>query len=313
MRAGRAATGWVDPRGRRRNPVPRPVRRGAKAAVRGYAIATSNRRPLPDYLVIGAKRAGTTSMSRYLLEHPQVLPLFPSADRFPMVDDMKGVRYFDNHYDRDGAWYRSWFPTEHRRRTVASTCTRALTGEATPYYLFHPLAAERASATVPDARIVVMLRDPVERAFSHWKEQSRNGVERLSFTAAVDVENERLEGEEARLVHEPEYRSFAHEHQSYVAQGDYGRALDRWFRHYPRERVLVVVSEDFYARPQPVFDEVCDFLGIARHRLAHTGAWNAAQAAAGMPGTTRERLREHYAPLRGRLEHQLERSLPWPC
>jgi hypothetical protein len=303
----------VNPRGRRRNPVPPPVRRAGKAAVRAYALATAWMRPLPDYLVVGAKRSGTTSMSRYLLEHPHVLPLFPSASRFPMADDMKGVRYFDNGFTHPPRWYRSWFPTTNaRRRREGEVGAPVVAGEATPYYLFHPLAATRARSVVPDAKVLVLLRDPVERAYSHWKEQRRNGLERLGFDAAVDAEADRLAGEEERIVAEAGYRSFAHEHQSYVAQGEYSRGLRRWFDAFGRERVLVLVSEELYADPQAAFASVCRFFGLPPHELRAPDAWNVARAEQAMSASTRDALACRYAADRPVLEELLGRPLPWP-
>jgi hypothetical protein len=303
--------GWVNPRGRRRSRLPAPVRRVGKAAVRAYARATSRWRPLPEYLLIGAKRSGTTSMSRYLLEHPAVLPLFPSADRFPMADDVKGVHFFDAAPPRSVAWYRSWFAASWaRNRAVARAGEPAVTGEATPYYLFHPRAAERAARVVPDARILVVLRDPVERAYSHWKEQRRNGVEPLDFDDALAAEPERLDGEEARILADPAYRSVAHEHLSYVAHGEYAPQLARWLVHYPRDSMLVVRAEDFYERPQDVFDDVLAFLGLRPHALERPEVWNAAIESP-MSDATRDRLRAHFRPHNRALAELLGRDFGW--
>ena len=234
-------------------------------------MASAALRPLPDFLVIGAKRSGTTSLHNWLLAHPDVLPLFPSARRLPLRADIKGVHHFDAAPMRSVWWYRSHFPSSPGRALAARRAggARVVAGEATPYYLHHPHAPARAAAVVPDARLIVLLRDPVERAWSHWKEQRRRGFEPLAtFEEAIDAEPGRLAGEAERLAADPAYRSFAHEHQSYVTTGRYLEPLARWQAAFPPEQLLVLRSEDAFADPKGTFAVVLDFLGLRPARLA---------------------------------------------
>src|SRR3546814_5840260 len=108
---------------------------------------------------------------------------------------------------------------------------------------------------VPGARVIAILRDPVERAFSHYKERRSNGTEPLSFEAALATEEGRLAGEEERILGDPGYISFAHRHQSYRDQGRYAPALERWLDVYPREQVLILLAEDLYRDPQSAYDQ----------------------------------------------------------
>lgn len=185
-----------------------------------------------------------------------------------MRDTIKGVHFFDLEFHRGVRWYFGHFPTTLtawlRRRRVGY----ALVGEASPYHLFHPCAAGRAHAALPDAKIVVMLRDPVERTISHWSEQRRNGVEQLSLAEALAAEADRLGDDHRRLASGELAVSFAHENQSYAAQSHYPEALQRWVDLYGRDRVFVTESERFYAETDAVVDELCDFLGVPRHHLA---------------------------------------------
>jgi hypothetical protein len=121
--------------------------------------------------------------------------------------------------------------------------------ESTPYYLYHPLAPARAADLAPDAIVVALLRDPVERAFSHWKERCQH-TETLSFADAVAAEADRCRGEEERILADPSYVSFPHRHQSYVAQSCYVPMIERWQAHYSADQFIVWISEEFYARPQ---------------------------------------------------------------
>src|SRR5690606_30078061 len=129
----------------------------------------------------------------YMQEHPGVLPTFPRAQ------EIKGTYFFDENWHRGERWYLSHFPTVERRRWVERRLGRPpISFEASPYYLFHPLAPQRARTVAPDALVVALLRDPVERAYSHWKER-RNHTEHLSFAEAIAAEEERTQGEEDRL------------------------------------------------------------------------------------------------------------------
>ncbi len=289
--------------------LPSCVHSVGRQVLQRYGVLTHRHRPLPDFLLIGAKRSGTTSMYRYLLQHPRVLPLFPSARRLPMKENLKGVHYFDWGGARTVAWYRSHFPTSFTRaRAERRWGGPAVAGEASPYYLFHPLAPFRAHHVVPDAKLVVLLRHPLDRTFSHYREQVRNGTERLSFEDALDAEASRLQGEVERTRRDPTYNSFAHQHQSYLLQSDYLSALEVWYGLYPRERLLVVRSEDFFVDPQGVYDQVLAFIGLPTFPLRDRRIWNATESAS-MRAETRARLDALFAPRIRALEEFLGRPL----
>lgn len=273
--------------------------------IRGFGAATSSLRVDPDYLIIGTKRGGTTSLARYLLLHPDVRPLFPARET------RKGTYFFDVNYERGEAWYRSHFPTRmaHDRRQRRSADPLAI-GEATPYYLHHPHAPVRARGLVPDAKIIVLLRDPMERAFGHWEERTRNGVESLSFADAIDVEAARLDGEEARVSADPSYQSFAHQHYSYLDQGRYARGLRRWMDLYPANQILVLRSEDFYADPGAIYAETLSFLGLRPHELDEFRAWNRKPKDDVDPDVA-NRLRSLLADDVAELETLLGRPMNW--
>lgn len=289
---------------RSRSAIERAGRLVAKRTVRAYGVATAPWRIHPDFLIIGAKRGGTTSLWRYLAEHPDVMRLFPRPEK------IKGVYHFDEQYERGDRWYRSHFPLGATRERRERDGRRVIAGEASPYYLYHPLAPIRAAADVPEARILVALRDPVERAYSHWKERRSNDGDPLEFEAALDAEAERLAGEEARLLADPRAVSVAHRHWSYVDQGRYSPMLTRWFEAFGRDRVHVEISEEMYAAPQETFDRVTAHLGIAAHRLVDPSVHNA-EPSPDLDPRLRSRLAEVLAPDIRATEQVLGRSLPW--
>jgi hypothetical protein len=290
-----------------RGPVNRAARESAKYVLRRYGLVTSAWRSGPDFVIIGAKRGGSTSLYRYALEHPCITPLFPGRQH------IKGVHYYDTRYARGPAWYRSHFPVQAGGRHLARPgIARAISGEASPYYLFHPLAAGRLASDYPDVKIIAVLRDPVERAYSHWKERTQHGGETLSFEDALAAEETRLAGEAERIAAEPGHLSAEHENHSYLAQGRYLDMLPRWFSLFPREQFHIVVSEDFYADPEGEVNEVWRFLGLPQGRLRSRIRHNYVPAPDIAP-QTRQRLRDSLGEHQKKLESLLGRPLPWPA
>jgi hypothetical protein len=278
--------------------LPKPVRDLARVAVRRFGMATASFRPLPEFLLIGTKRGGTTSLAAYLHDHPDVASLFPRT-AVP-----KGVRFFDDHYAEGARWYRSHFASTFSRRGSR------ISGEATAHYLFDPRAPERAHALVPSAKIVVLLRDPVERAYSHHRERTRQGFESLSFEEALAAEPGRLAGEVERMLADPGYVSFEREHHSYRGQGCYVDYLPAWIERFGRDQVLVLVSEDFFQDPAREYARTLEFLGLAPHKPVYE-AHNFHPMQRGIDPGTREDLDTFFEPFTRRLEDYLGLKLPW--
>src|SRR5262249_28187228 len=160
----------------------------------------------------------------------------------------KEVSFFDRHYARGEAWYRGHFPNALRRRAVERrTGAVPLAGEASPSYVFHPFAPERVAKLVPDVRLVVLVRNPVDRALSHYHHEVALGRESLSFEDAVEQEDGRMRGELDRM-RDPSYFSHAWWNYTYLARGRYAEQLERWLTVFPRERLLIVPSEDLLER-----------------------------------------------------------------
>lgn len=270
--------------------VKRPLRR-LRA---DYRELTGPLRGLPSLLILGAQRSGSTSLFNYLVQHPDVLP--------PLG---KEIHYFDLHYQRGLNWYRGRFPYAHRLRGGT------LTLDASPYYLLHPLAPERAARLLPGAKLVALLRNPVERALSHYQHEVRGGRESLPFERAIEQEAERLSGEEERLRSDPTYYSFNHHRYSYVRRGRYLEQLRRWVQHFPRSQLLVLQSERLFADPVGVTATVHEFLGVRPHRLEHYkpflhGAYDRA-----MPAGVRTRLVEYFEPHNRELYDWLGKEFDW--
>jgi len=177
-------------------------------------------------VIVGAQRAGTSSLYSWLCGQPSVKPALK-----------KEIHYFDVHYNKGERWYRSHYFLQR---------DGVITGEASPYMLFHPLAPQRAAADLPaTTKFIVLLREPVSRVVSQYWHEKSTGFESETFERAIALEDERLRGAEEIVA--AGGRSVAHQHFSYVARSEYAAQLERWYDAVSRERLLVVESERMFA------------------------------------------------------------------
>ena len=282
------------PRARSRSSLADAMRTPLRRLRADYRQWTSPLRGLPSALIIGAQRSGTTSLFNYLAQHPDV--------RQPLG---KEIHYFDLHYARGIRWYRGRFPFRHRLRGGA------LTIDASPYYLLHPLAPERAARLLPGVKLVAILRNPIDRAFSHYQHEVRDGRETLSFPEAIEREAERLGDEEERLRRDPTYYSYNHHRYSYTRRGRYLEQITRWMQHYPRSRLLVIQSERLFTEPAAVCAELYEFLGLRPHRLEKYPAFYQGNYERAMAPEVRARLADYFEPHNRALYQWLGKAYDW--
>jgi Sulfotransferase domain len=223
------------------------LKRELRATEEGWAV---DEEPvtgaLPDYVVIGAQKCGTTYFYHLLTQHPYVEPAAA-----------KELHFFDIVFDLGVEWYRRCFPTPgwiDGRRTI--------TGEATPYYLFHPHAAKRMARVIPQARLIALLRNPVDRAYSLYHQQVRKGLEDLKFEEAIEAEEARMRGEMDKMLEDERYVSFDLQDFSYLSRGIYVDQLLRWSGFFGREQMFVLKSEDFFDNPRQTLKTVFSFLEL---------------------------------------------------
>nr|WP_305789216.1 sulfotransferase domain-containing protein [Actinoplanes lichenis] len=284
--------------------APSGLREQAKKPLVRYGEATSEQRALPDFLVIGTKRGGTTSLWNYLIRHPLVPRLFPAWNT-------KTSHYFEENWHRGEQWYRSHFPTDRRRAALERKHGAApKVGEAAPLYMFHPLAPHRVRSLMPEVRLICLLRDPVERAYSHWKERRTEGKEPLGFAEALAAEEERTAGERDRLIDDPNLFSEAFDWYTYRARGRYLEHLEPWLQRFPRQQLLFVPSESLYADPAGTYAEVLRFIGLPPHELDSYEVFNGRKSAP-MDPAIREELTGYYRPHNAALAERLGMTFEW--
>jgi hypothetical protein len=259
-------------------------------------------RMLPDFVIIGAAKGGTTSLYGWLCEHPFVAPA-----------THKEVHYFDYNHYRSEDWYRKHFPLEREGNAFAAAQGRPfLTGEASPSYISHYWAPHRLATLLPEAKLLVALRNPIERAYSQFQMSRREGEEELeSFADAVAVEDRRLDPERARAMKDPRYNSWPIGCWSYLMRSRYAEQLERWFELFPRERFHFVTLEQLSAEPQLALDGVHEFLGLPPHRHEdlqplHTAAYDP------MPAETLASLTDYFRPHNERLYEMVGIDFGWP-
>jgi len=195
---------------------------------------------LPSFIVIGAMKAGTTTLFAALTQHPHVIR-----------SRRREIHFFGSRFGRGEAWYRRHFPTglELRRH-------QAITGEGSTSYLAHPHAPERIHQVIPDVKMIALLRDPVDRAISNYFHEKRTGRETLPIVEAFAAEEERLR----RAAEEPGQRPLGR--MGYRKRGLYAEQLERYYRQFPREQLMVLQAESLFEKPREVIDRVCRFLGL---------------------------------------------------
>ncbi len=232
---------------------------------------------LPDFVIIGAQKGGTSFLYHLLTLHPLVEP----AAR-------KELHFFDNPelFDHGAEWYRRCFP-----RLNSKDGQRSMTGEATPYYLFDPPVAKRMAQIVPQARLIALLRNPIDRAYSHYQMQVKRGTEPRTFEEAIEQQ-----------------------HSSYMSRGIYVDQLLRWFEFFGKEQMLILKSEDFFARPVETLKVVLTFLDLPDwqpeapelQQRRHSGTYIQK-----LDPSTRQRLEAYFEPYNQRLYECLDVDFGW--
>lgn len=247
----------------------------------------------PDFIVIGAQRSGTTSLFRALSEHPDVVR--PTTS--------KGIGYFDVNHHRGPRWYRAHFPLRFGR---AGKKTFEISG----YYSFHPLAAERIARELPEVKLILVVRDPVDRAHSAHKHEQARGFETEDFETALELEESRLAGEVERIIADPTYESHSHRHHAYVGRGLYADQLERISAVVGRDRIYVVDADRMFRTPEDELGAMFDWLGLRRPDVLHFEKWNA-RARDPLTPEQRRALSERFADSDRRLVAFMGRTPSW--
>ena len=256
-----------------------------------YGI-TNTIRVLPDFFVIGVVRSGTTSMYHFLDQHPSIVK---SA-----YDELG---FFDDNFRLGWSWYRSLFPTKMKKQKIKKKTGYFLTFDDTPFYIYNEIVAKRIREYFPNGKIIVLLRNPIDRAYSNYFLGVRMGNEKRSFEEAISEEMEQIKTHDKKQMNEFLSRS-------YLGRGLYALQLDIWFRYFKQENIFVIKSEDFSKNTQKIMEQVFKFLDLPKFEIKNIQKSNVAEYPT-MKEKTRECLKDFFESHNEKLYHMLKVRYDW--
>jgi hypothetical protein len=237
-----------------------------------------------DFVICGTQKGGTSALNTYLKEHPEIC-----------MADKKEVHFFDNEeYFSNGkpdySRYHAWFSPKK---------SHVLLGEATPIYMYWHDSPRRIWEYNPDMKQIVVLRNPIERAYSHWNMQRSRNIDDLPFWEAIQNEKERC------------HKALPQQHRrySYIDRGFYSEQLKRIWTYFPRDRVLIIKNEDLKQKPEETLNHVCAFLGLTPFEKVAARNLHSLPYVSGMSEKERDYLRSVFATEIKNLEVELN----WNC
>ena len=266
-------------------------------------------KPQPNFLIIGAQKAGTTSLYSYLTQHPQIV-----------AATTKEIHFFDLYFHKGIDWYQDQFAAvtknlpQKNENNIPATEENGnqglITGEASPYYIFHPLVPQRVYQFFTQIKLILLLRNPVDRAISHYYHEVRLGSEYLSLEQAFMEEEFRLKGELEKITYNPSYYSFNHQHYTYLSRSRYIEQLTLWMKFFPRKQFLILKSEDFYNQPDAIVNQVFKFLNLPPYQLAEYNKLNEGDYPKTDP-TTYRKLDSYFQPYNQKLAEYCGINFHW--
>ncbi len=297
--------GFVD----RAKPIVRNILHTCSQTYRGM---TSSMRVMPDFIIIGGQRCGTSSLYYYLTEQHGMI----SAAT-------KEVHFFDDFYTRGLDWYRAQFPTTTYKYYIENARRRCfITGEASPYYIFHPHAPRRIAQVLPHVKIIALLRDPIDRAYSQYWLEIKGKYETLPFEEAIKREPERIAGEREKMLHDENYHSFNYRRYTYLTRGIYVDQLQYWMSYFPREQFLILKTEELNTNPASIMSLTLEFLGVPaaqidtnkeykKYKVPSKKGFRNKDEVPKMSTKLRSQLVEYFRPHNARLYEFLGRDFEW--
>lgn len=285
--------------------VPFGVRRRIAHARLAARRPTAGLRMLPSFFIIGTQRGGTSSLFQYLARHPDVARSV-----------RKEIEYFSTDFAKGWMWYRAHFPLAVRAwvHRLGKGRRELVTFEATPDYLLMPQVAGRIAEALPNVKVIVVLRDPVERTHSGFKHMMRYGLEDRTFVDALDAEADVLDSELPKIVADPDYTAIPYRRHAYTHRGHYAEQLVPWLERFAPEQILIMESEELFEDEATAFAKVLDFLELApwapEEFLNHSNLASV-DAPSKIEPKTRARLEAYFKPHNEKLESLLGRSFRW--
>lgn len=253
-------------------------------------------RPLPDFIITGVAKCGTESFWAAMMQHPQIAK-----------PNIHSIHYFDEVYHKNLQWYQAHFPLKKR------LSDKLITGEKSTFYISHPYCAERIHKVLPDVKLIVLLRNPVDRAVSQYGHFKSRGYEDLPIDEAMRQEEERIEPYLSTMDDKSVYKA-GHPLKvySYKARGHYAEHLKKYFEFFDRKQMKIIKSERFFSEPDDVLKETFEFLGINSDvKIPDLRPVNTRKRKENVPDSTYDYLEEYFAPHNKKLQELLGEDFTW--
>ena len=263
---------------------------------RNFRYFTSSIRILPSFIIVGAVRCGTTSLYYNICEHSSVLPA--SYDE---------IGYFDSNYELGINWYKSMFPTKFQKEKIELKTGICITGEDTPFYFWDKKAIKRIKQDIPKVKIIILMRNPIDRAYSNYHLGVRLGAESLTFEESIKKEmehlmkNNELENDNIEKFLQP---------RSYIAKGLYYQQIKNWFNEFSKEQILVLSTENLAMKPHQTLKQIFNFLGLPNEQIQNIQNRKVGNYQK-MDNGTREILKKIFQPHNEKLFKILGSKFEW--
>jgi len=259
---------------------------------------------LPNCLIVGAQKAGTTSLYEHLIRHPDV-----------WAPDCRELNFFNDNWIQGETWYRARFPNKLINFWSINLAKRPfVTLESTPEYFIDHHVPVRVAQLLPKCKLIFLLRNPIDRAYSHWRMNVRRKFEKLSFEEALQKEEERIRPD----LEKARENNFLCKNDSNLAlysyqyRGRYIERLEPWLKRFPKEQIKLIKSEDMWQNTK-IYYEVLEFLNLAKYKqkIDQFQKIYGTNSQSNINEATREKLRKYFRKHNQSLSDLLNQKLEW--
>jgi hypothetical protein len=220
-------------------------------------LFSGNFRILPDFIIIGVQKCGTTSLYNYLTQHPEIESAIS-----------KQPHYFDINFGKKIIWYKSHFPLYIKKVFYKKILKKQfITGEASTDYINHPLVSKRIKESLPNVKIIIILRNPVKRTCSHYQMNKKTNDEKLPILSALKKDLEQRPKKEKEVKEKGIFFSEYFKKFEYLGRGEYVRQIEEWEKLFPKNQILILKLEDLENKPQDSLNEIFRFLNVKNHKF----------------------------------------------
>jgi hypothetical protein len=247
----------------------------------------------PDFIIIGAQKCGTSTMFHHLAKHPDIF-----------LPKQKELHFFDENFAKGVEYYLQFF--NRKKMPDRPFCT----GEASPFYFFHPLAASRIQQHFPAIKLILLLRNPVSRTYSQYQHMKRKDRISISFEHAVHLEPEILNHRRDAYFDDETHSDLMYRRFSFLARSRYAEQLQTWYQHFSREQILIIKSEDYFKNPTEIFQQIFEFIGLQPFSIILPNDHQPSDYPS-MKTETRKQLQEYFEPYNQELYKLTGRDFGW--